>query len=143
MLKKDYIQRQFEEFGKVMAVILGFKKNKDWELLEMEIDKAVQTFTSMELKALIKTDEASFEKMINENTSLKTEQVKILADLLYERTFVSVNNEDESEMMSLLKKAQFLYTLFSNTLTANDYNVEVRYRMELIRKIIDDEAEPA
>jgi hypothetical protein len=123
-----------------MAIILGFKKSKEWELFEMEIDKAVKTFTSLELKDLIKKDEASFEKLINESTSLKSDQIKILADLLYERSFVSGNNGDTGEMINLLKKANYLFTLFSDTLTANDYNVEVRYRMELIRKIIDADA---
>ena len=136
MLRKDFLMRQFEEFGKVMAVILGFKKSQDWELFENEIDKAVKTFTSFELSDLLKKDEASFEALINENTGLKSEQIKILADLLYERSFISGNNGNANEMIELLKKANYLYTLFSNTLTANDYNVEVRYRMELIKRII-------
>lgn len=138
MLKKDFLLRQFEEFGKVMAVILGLKKNAEWEPFEMEIDKAVRTYTPFEIKELIEKDEISFEALIKSANHLKSDQIRFLADLLYERSFVSGNKANENEMIDLLKKSLFLYELFSNALTVNDYNVEVRYRMELIRKVIED-----
>lgn len=137
MFKKDYIQRQFEEFGKVMAVILGFKKNKDWALFEFEIDKAMSTFTPFEIKDIIEKNEESFKLLIGESGHLKSDQIKILADLLYERSFISDKNDEDEERIGLLKKAYFLYDLFSNSLTANDYNVEVRYRLDLIKKILN------
>jgi len=30
MLKKDYLIRQLEEFGKVLAVLMNLKKENDW-----------------------------------------------------------------------------------------------------------------
>ena len=136
MLKKDYILRQFEEFGKVMAVIFGYKKNNDWVRFELEIEKALNTFTSFEINDLIVRDQESFESFISKNTQLKPDQIKIMADLLYERSFISENKKNDNEMKSILKKANFLYELYSNTLTANEYNLEVRYRIDRIKKII-------
>ena len=49
MLKKDLILRQLEEFGKVMAVILSFKKVKDWDNFEKEIREAALKFTTFEI----------------------------------------------------------------------------------------------
>ncbi len=134
MLKKDYIQRQFEEFGKVMAVILSYKRNNDWTNFELEIEKALNRFTNFGIKDLIEKDLKSFEVFINENVQLKSEQIKIIADLLYEKSFTSDNTEKETK--DILKKAGFLYELYSDNLTANEFNLEVRYRIDLIKKII-------
>jgi hypothetical protein len=135
MIRKDYLLRQFEEFGKVMAVILGFKKETDWEKFEKEIETAVKYFTSFELNDLIEKDQRSFENIITDSTHLKPEQIKILADLLYERSFSELMAD--SDMRKLLAKTNFLYNLFSGQLTANEFNIEVRYRMDLIQKILN------
>ena len=39
MLKRDYLVKQFEEFGKVMAVILGLKRDGYFPELLNEIEK--------------------------------------------------------------------------------------------------------
>lgn len=135
MIRKDYLLRQFEEFGKVMAVILGFKKEADWEKFEQEIEAAVKNFTSFEINQLIEKDQRSFENIITASTHLKPEQIKILADLLYERSFSELAADDE--MKKLLTKSNYLYHLFSGQLTANEFNIEVRYRMDLIKKILN------
>ena len=136
MLRKDYIMRQFEEFGKVMAVIFGLKLNKDWEQFEMEIGKAVNRFTSLQMGELIEKDEEAFVKFITNNKDLKPDQIKILADLLYEQSFVFGEKEQNAEMITVLKKAGFLYQLYKENLTENDFNLEVHYRIELIKRII-------
>lgn len=136
MLKKDFLQRQFEEFGKVLATILGFKKNGDLANFEKEIESAVRTFTSLELEGLLKMDLETFEKMVKDNETLRPDQIKILADLFYERSFVFDKPEQVEQMKDMLGRAYFLYKRYTAELTANEFNLEVSYRLRMITEII-------
>jgi hypothetical protein len=136
MLKKDYLQRQFEEFGKVLATILGFKKSGDTQSFENEIEKAVKTFTALELNELLKMDLGSFEKMVSSNETLTPDQIKILADLFYERSFLFDKQERADEMKDMLCRAYFLYKRYTQELTTNEFNLEVNYRLQMITEII-------
>lgn len=136
MLRKDFLQRQFEEFGKVLAAILGFKKSGDMSSFEKEIEKAVKTFTAFELGELLKMDLGSFERMVKEDEKLKPEQVKILADLFYERSFVFDKPDQAEQMKDMLARAYFLYKRYTEELTVNEFNLEVNYRMQMITEII-------
>jgi hypothetical protein len=136
MFRKDYLQRQFEEFGKVLATILGFKKSGDMQSFENEIEKAVKTFTALELDSLLKMDLGAFEKMVKHNETLRPDQIKILADLFYERSFVFDKQEQAEEMKDMLSRAYFLYKRYTQELTANEFNLEVNYRLQMITEII-------
>jgi hypothetical protein len=136
MLRKDYLQRQFEEFGKVLAQILGFKKSGDMINFEKEIEKAVKTFTTLELDALLKMDLESFEKMVKQNETLRPDQIRILADLFYERSFVFDKQEQAEQLKDMLGRAYFLYKRYTEELTTNEFNLEVSYRMQMITEII-------
>lgn len=136
MFRKDYLQRQFEEFGKVLATILGFKKSGDMQNFEKEIEKAVKTFTTLELEELLKMDLEAFEKMVKTNETLRPDQIKILADLFYERSFVFDKQEQTEEMKNMLSRAYFLYKRYTKELTTNEFNLEVNYRLQMITEII-------
>lgn len=136
MLRKDFLQRQFEEFGKVLASILGFKKSGDMLNFEKEIERAVKTFTALELSELLQMNLGSFEKMVKLNNDLRPDQVKILADLFYERSFVFDKPEQAEQMKEMLARAYFLYKRYSEELTVNEFNLEVNYRVQMITEII-------
>jgi hypothetical protein len=136
MLRKDYLQRQFEEFGKVLAAILGFKKNGDIVNFEKEIENAVKTFTSLELEGLLKMNLETFEKMVKANETLRPDQIRMLADLFYERSFVFDQPKQTEQMKDMLSRAYFLYKRYTDELTVNEFNLEVSYRIRMITEII-------
>jgi SPX domain protein involved in polyphosphate accumulation len=136
MLRKDYLQRQFEEFGRVLAQILGFKKSGDMINFEKEIESAVKTFTSLELDELLKMNLETFEKMVKTNETLRPDQIRMLADLFYERSFVFDKPEQTEQMKDMLSRAYFLYKRYTDELTANEFNLEVSYRIRMITEII-------
>lgn len=137
MFKKDYIQRQFEEFGKVLAFIMGYKKQGDLANFELEIEKAVATFTGLEIKEVLALSDIEFAELIKKSTHLKSEQIKILADLIYEKSFVYENTENELQFVKTLKRALFLYEWHRSHLTTNEFNIEINYRITLINKLIN------
>ncbi len=137
MLRKDYIMRQFEEFGIVIGAILGLKRNKEWEKFELEIEKAVKQFTSLELAELKNLSLEAFEKIIQSSPQLKPDQIKALADLLYEQSFAEQEKNNNSQTTDLLQKSLMLYKIYKGELTSNQFNLETHYRIELITKILN------
>jgi len=134
MLKKDFLVRQLEEFGKVMAVILGFKKNQDWDNFEKEMQAATLKFTTLELADVEKLTEAEFETEILNHPTLTQDQLKILADLLFERmNFYSVKG-DEENYQKLKAKCVALYTHIQNNLLDNEFDMNVYYKLEMLKK---------
>ncbi|MBL7933853.1 MAG: hypothetical protein JNL60_18260, partial [Bacteroidia bacterium] len=85
MYRKDYIQRQFEEFGKVLASLLLLKRQKNWEEFEKEISIAFLTYTAQNSEALENSDLESFANNIVNSKTLSFQQKKILANLLFEK----------------------------------------------------------
>ena len=134
MLKKDLILRQLEEFGKVMAVILSFKKTKDWDNFEKEIREAALKFTLLEIDHIESLTETNFEKEILNHSSLKQEQLKILADLLFERLNFYAEKNEETNYNLVKTKCISLYTHLQNNLTENEFDMNVYYKLEILKK---------
>ncbi len=134
MLKKDFLVRQLEEFGKVMAVILGFKKQQDWDNFEKEMQAATLKFTSFELNAIEKLNETQFKDQILNHPTLTQDQLKIMADLLFERmNFYAIKN-DEENYKKLRSRCTLLYTHIQNNLLENEFDMNVHYKLEMLKK---------
>ncbi|MBK7817185.1 MAG: hypothetical protein IPJ60_06150 [Sphingobacteriaceae bacterium] len=74
--------------------------------------------------------------MVKHNETLRPDQIKILADLFYERSFVFDKQEQAEDMKDMLSRAYFLYKRYTQELTANEFNLEVNYRLQMITEII-------
>lgn len=134
MHKKDYIQRQFEEFGKVLASLLTFKKNNDWEAFEKEAQEAAKKFTALDLEKTENLDEEEFRALLTRTPALLYDQRKILANLLFEK-MNSYHERNQFKKYEAVKvKCLALYQNLKNDLTQNEYDLEVHYRLELLRK---------
>lgn len=134
MLKKDYILRQLEEFGKVMAIILNYKKLQDWDKFENEINATSKKFTSIEINKLEKFNEDDFKKEILNNTTLSQDQLKILADLLFEKLNFYAQKNDTISYNNLKVNCVLLYKHIQNQLTQNEFDMNVYYKLEILNK---------
>ncbi|MDI1355608.1 MAG: hypothetical protein PSX36_11855 [bacterium] len=135
MHKKDYIQRQFEEFGRVLALILGSKKQKDWEKFEIEIDEAIRKFTSLEIDAVEKHNDEEFEKVVIKNPALSQEQRKILANLLFEKLEFYLQGDDLENFVFLKQKCLALYSYLQDNATNNEFDLDVHYKLEILKEM--------
>ncbi|MES2681740.1 MAG: hypothetical protein V4635_17730 [Bacteroidota bacterium] len=137
MLRKDFILRQFEEFGKVLALILGFKNNKDWEKFEKEVADAAKKFTSLDISHVENLSDAAFESDVIDSETLNQEQKTILASLLFEKMnyYITIGNQ---EMYRRLKTRCFdLYSYVRENSTENEFNLDVHYKLEFLGKMED------
>ncbi len=135
MIRKDYLVRQFEEFGKVMAMILRLKKDKAWDQMDEEISLAVTRFTELELRDLVSLDLPSFTQFIVDSQHLSDKQLRMLADLLYEKLQkeLAVSEQDQSTQ---IKKLLFLYERLKSLATTNQFDLDVHYKVAALHKLL-------
>lgn len=133
MLKKDFLVRQMEEFGKVLARILTFKKTSDWDKFEKELAEAVKRFTLIEVCNVEEMEADEFEQKIVVDKRLNFEQKKILATLLFEKMDYYLSMNEADKYGNLKNKCLVLYEYLANDLTENEYDLDIHYKLKQLR----------
>lgn len=140
MLRRDYIVRQFEEFGKVLAMLLGLKKDGNFPELLKQIEESAKKFTSTEINFAETLDDNKLLDVLIVTKELNDEQLKMLADLLYEKAEYHLkaqrNQTFETDAANCYKKAYIIYQFLKERATLPysldmHYKIEVLYRMKL------------
>lgn len=135
MLRKDLLMRQFEEFGKVLALIIGFKRENDWEKFLKEVNHTAKKFTSLEIDYVENMLPHTFDSEIINHPALLPEQQKMLADLLYEKMHFYIHQSDNKKSADLINKCILLYQKFTQNLTHNEFNLDVHYKLEYLNQL--------
>ena len=108
MHKRDYLVKQFEEFGKVMAILLGLKKDGQFPELSDSIEEALKKYTSLEIKHV----ESIYEKG---------------------EYYTSINSP-ENTSSNCYKKAFLIYLFLKENATLN-YSLDMHYKLEILSKM--------
>jgi uncharacterized protein with von Willebrand factor type A (vWA) domain len=135
LLRKDLILRQLEEFGKALAQILLYKKQKEYDKFEEEITLVLKKYSSLELTILENLNTPDFTTQVILNESISFEQKKIIASVLFEKMlyYEELGLEDNSK--ELADKCFKFYTWLYANQTENEFNMEVHYRLELLKNM--------
>lgn len=135
MLKRDYLVKQFEEFGKVMAVLLGLKKDGFYPELSNAIDDALRKYTTLEIIYVESISNENLIETLTQEKKLNDEQLKMLADLMFEKGeyYTSVNSAKEVAN-NCYKKANIIYLFLKENATLN-YSLDMHYKIEVLRKM--------
>lgn len=135
MHKRDYLVKQFEEFAKVMAIILGLKNNEKHHELEELINTSVLKYTSIEIKYVESILNETLIDTLTQEKKLSDEQLKILADLLFEKgNYYSKTSASEQEYNNCYKKAFLIYNFLNDHATLS-YSLDMHYKLEILRKM--------
>ncbi len=130
MIRKDYLVKQFEEFGKVLAKILTFRNECAAAELELEIKQAVQRFTNLEIEEVEALELGEFRALILE---LDDHRLKILADLLFEKMhYYLLANNDENYLLIKFKCLQIYEMIRSRA--QSDFDMDVYYKLQFLKK---------
>jgi hypothetical protein len=135
MLKRDYLVKQFEEFGKVMAVLIGLKRDGNFPDLLDEINKAAQKYTNTEIVYVESLENELLLHELTEGKKLNDEQLKMLADLLFEKAeYYLKTAASDTEVDNCYKKAFLIYLFLQEHATLN-YSLDMHYKIEMLSKM--------
>ncbi|MES2133906.1 MAG: hypothetical protein V4506_16260 [Bacteroidota bacterium] len=135
MLKRDYLVKQFEEFGKVMALLMGLKRDGNFPDLLEEIHKAAQKYTSTEITFVESLQNDNLVNELTQNKKLNDDQLKMLADLLFEKAEYYLKTVSTPlESTNCFKKAYTIYSFLKENATLN-YSLDMHYKLELLSKM--------
>lgn len=136
MLRKDFIIRQIEEFGKVLALIIGYKKQNEWTKFEEEIENAIQKFTSLEMNEIENLNIDFFISEIINREGLSLDQKKIIANLMYEKLYFYLFKNENENYSQLKAKCLLLYLHLNENCTTNEFDLDVHYKLSMLQKQI-------
>ena len=136
MLRKDFIIRQIEEFGKVLALIIGYKKQNEWTKFEEEIKNAIQKFTSLEMNEIENLNIDFFVSEIVNREGLSLDQKKIIANLMYEKLYFYLFKNENENYSQLKAKCLLLYLHLNENFTTNEFDLDVHYKLSMLQKQI-------
>lgn len=136
MLRKDFIIRQIEEFGKVLALIIGYKKQNEWTKFEEEIENAIQKFTSLEMNEIENLNIDFFISEIINREGLSLDQKKIIANLMYEKLYFYLFKNENENYSQLKAKCLLLYLHLNENCTTNEFDLDIHYKLSMLQKQI-------
>ncbi|MGE0567045.1 MAG: hypothetical protein AB7O73_03775 [Bacteroidia bacterium] len=136
MYKKDYLVRQLESFSKFLGIVIGLRKNKDYQQFEEELEKLVSSFTNQELNSIRTESFSEFNERVARNPELNPIKIRMLADALFELCVSDIEKESNNEN-SILEKTFFLYQKYQSELVSNEFDLEVNYRIKFLDKLIN------
>ena len=134
MHKRDYLVKQFEQFGKVMAVLLGLKRDGNFPDFLSTIHESAKKYTQTEIEFVESITDNNLIDILTDDKKLNDEQLKILADLIYEKAEYYLHHSLEKEATNCYKKAYSIYIFLKEHATIS-YSLDTHYKLEVLNKM--------
>jgi len=135
MYKRDYFIKQIEEFSKVLAVILGLKREGRLSDLDELIHSSSVKYTSTEIEYVETLDNEFLIETLTTDKKLNDDQLKMLADLLFEKAeYYLKTNSPTNQANNCYKKSLLIYSFLKSHATLN-YSLDMHYKLEILSKM--------
>jgi hypothetical protein len=136
MLRKDYIVRQAEEFGKFLAILMGLRKAGSWEEFNRQMNESAAKFTFLEIEAAENLDDEGFLDTLITEHKLKDPNLKMLADLLYEKGMSYTAGGNVSEAENAFEKALVVYEYLTENALDADFSLDMHFKIASLRQML-------
>lgn len=93
MIKKDYIQRYFDELAKVLAVVLQLKNDLKPLEAEAQVNDFSTSYLGVDLDELFETNTSEIIAHLIDSKGFTLDHFKLLEDLLYHKYLLNSDNE--------------------------------------------------
>lgn len=133
MLRKDYLIKQIEEFGRALAIIHSHKREQNYEAYEQETAMVFKKFSEKDLSEVEYLIMSEFESEIVLDNTLDLPKKKIIAHLLFEKMNYYIEKGDLNSALHLKAKCLLLYEFILNNLTDNEYDLDVHYKLSYLK----------
>jgi hypothetical protein len=136
MFRKDYIMRQYEEFGKFLAIVLGFKAESKFFEMEELINTSAFKYTNIEVEIAEKLPNKDFIQLLTENYELKEANLKMLGDLLYEKGIGYSKQLKEKEAENAFQKTLLIFEYIKENSLESDFSLDMHFKMNSLKQML-------
>jgi hypothetical protein len=137
MFRKDYVVRQAEEFGKFLSVLMGLRKAGSWEEFHKQIRESAKKFTYLEIEEAENLGMDTFLETLTEKHQLKEQNLKMLADLLYEKGMSYTASSNTEEANNAFERALLIYTYISENALESDFSLDMHFKIAAIKQLLN------
>lgn len=137
MLRKDYIVRQFEEFGKFLAIVFGLKTDAKFTELEELINTSALKFTNIEMEIAEQLPNKDLIQLLTQNYELKEANLKMLGDLLYEKGIGYSKLFKEAEAENAFNKALIIFEFIKENSLEIDFSLDMHFKMTSLKQLLN------
>lgn len=122
MIRKDYIQRYFDELAKVLAAVLQLKNDLKPVEAETKLSDFSTAYLGIDIESIIQIETSELITSLIEKQQFTLTHFKILEDILYHKYLLNTKNQKLKK--STLEILNYLVEL------DNDYSLERINRIE-------------
>ena len=134
MHKRDYLVKQFEEVGKVMAILLGLKRDGNFPEFLNTINESAKKYAKTEIEFVESIKNENLIETLTTDKKLNDEELKMVADLLYEKAEYYLNQSQELEAENCYRKTNSIYLFLKEQATLT-YSLDMHYKIEVLSKM--------
>jgi hypothetical protein len=127
MLRRDLIMGQFEAFGKALALLMGLRKQQEWDQFEKELAALSVKYAGKELSILEAMPDDELDIWLKDDSARK---LKILASLLYEKMVFYEHISEQEAYRKTGKRCEKLYQALQDNLVSSEFDLDVHYKMK-------------
>ncbi len=123
MIRRDYIMRMIDEFGKFLAAIVGLKREGKFEDALDKVDGLYQGMLDLDPKVLKSLDKDEVLDYLQKEKEYTNQYLKLIAELLFEEGQIYHEIGDPISAQNVLEKAKVLinYLMDSDTTFSFDW----------------------
>lgn len=136
MLRKDYIMRMYEEFGKFLGTLFGLRKMGNWPELEELIKTSAQKYSLVELEFAESLETKGLPEYLMKNHSLNSENLKMLGDLLYEKGLMYLATDRAEAAKNAFQKVFVLYTYVQQNALESDFSLDMHNKLSNVKELL-------
>lgn len=134
MFQRDYLMRQFEQLGQVLAKVMGFKEKGDYKSAMEIIEESSEKMLKEQLDFFEELPDENFTETLLEKGTENLEYLHIAAELLFHKADIQLKENNEEKAISNLKKSLMLFEYVQMNDTT--YSLDRDFKMEIIKKIL-------
>ena len=138
MLRRDYLVKKFEEFGKVLAVMLGLKRDGKWTELDEALQTAAVKYIGADLPSIESLGDDLLIQTLTSARKFTDEQLKMSADLLYEKAAHYAELGNEAGTRNCFTKARIMYEFIQTSATL-PYSLDTHYKLEFLKQYFTEQ----
>ena len=115
MIRRDYIMRMIDEFGKFLTAIVGLKREGNFEEALDKVDGLYQGMLDLDPKILKAMSSDEVLDYLQNEKKYDNRYLKLIAELLYEEGQIYHESGDPISAQNVLQKAKVLINYLIET----------------------------